>query len=311
MNTAFIFPGQGSQAVSMGKDLYDNFNVAKEVFQKVDEALGQNLTKIIFEGPIEDLTITSNTQPALMAVSVAFLKVIMHESGKDIQDLCKLVAGHSVGEYSALAAAGSISVEDAAKILQIRGREMQNSCPKGKGAMAAILGLKIELLEQILADSTGVCDIANDNTESQIVISGDIESIDDVCGKVKSAGGKAIKLNVSGPFHSRLMESAAEAMKQHISELNIAPPKVPIILNVTSRASQDSAEIKSSLIKQVAGRVRWRESVLSMAESNIESIVEIGSGKVLTNMIKKSPVNFNLLNVGNIDELNDFLVKLG
>jgi [acyl-carrier-protein] S-malonyltransferase len=311
MNTAFIFPGQGSQAVSMGKDLYDNFKVAREVFQKVDEALSQSLSKIIFEGPIEDLTITENTQPALMAVSMAFLEVIKAESGQEIEGLCKLAAGHSVGEYSALAASGSISIEGVARILKTRGREMQNSCPKGKGAMAAILGLKIDVLEQIIEDTRGndICDIANDNTESQIVISGDIQGVDNVCNKVKESGGKAIKLNVSGPFHSRLMDNASKEMEKHISSLDISPPRVPIILNVTSKPSLDPSEIKSALIRQVAGRVRWRESLLHMAQKDIQRVVEIGSGKVLTNMIKKSTVNFDLENVGNIDELKEFLVK--
>lgn len=313
MNTAFIFPGQGSQAVSMGKDLYDNFNVARDVFERVNDALGQSLTKIIFEGPIEDLTITENTQPALMAVSMAFLEVIKSETGKDIKDLCSIVAGHSVGEYSALAASSAIGIEDAAKILKIRGREMQNSAPKGSGAMAAILGLKIDALEQIIAESRGsdICDIANDNTESQIVISGSIQGVDNACARVKEAGGKAIKLNVSGPFHSRLMENAAKEMEKHLSSLDIAAPKVPVILNVTSKPSIDSSEIKSALIAQVAGRVRWRESLICMAKQGVQRVVEIGSGKVLTNMIKKSSVSFDLANVGNIDELKEFFVKTG
>lgn len=308
MNTAFIFPGQGSQAVSMGKDLYDNYPVAKEIFEKVDETLKQNLSSIIFEGPLEDLTKTENTQPALMAVSVAFLEAIKKETGKEINELCKYVAGHSVGEYSALVAAGSLSVENAAKILRIRGQEMQNSFPKGEGAMAAILGLKIDDLESIIKTiDKGICDIANDNTESQIVVSGDQTGIDEVSSKVKNAGGKAIKLNVSGPFHSRLMEKASIAMESHLKEININKPKVPAFLNVTSQESTDPEQIRQSLISQVAGRVRWRETIINMSNNGVDNLVEIGSGRVLTNMIKKSSVEISLTNVGNVVELGDFL----
>jgi [acyl-carrier-protein] S-malonyltransferase len=305
MNTAFIFPGQGSQAIGMGKDLYDNFEVARNVFDRIDEALKQNLSKIIFEGPIEDLTSTQNTQPALMAVSMAFIEVIKSQSNK----FCDIVAGHSVGEYSALVASGSISIEDAARILRIRGDAMQNSCEAGKGAMAACLGLHINKVEEIAkaTNTKGICDIANDNTESQIVISGEVAAIDYACEMIKEAGGRAIKLNVSGPFHSRLMNGAENVMSKALQEVNLKAPIIPIILNVTASLANDIEEIRNSLIKQVSGRVRWRETIAYFANAGISNIIEIGSGKVLTGMLKKTEHSFKLQNVGNIQELEEFL----
>lgn len=307
MNTAFVFPGQGSQSVGMGKELSEKYSVAKDVFNRVDDVLGQNLSKVIFEGPIEDLTLTHNTQPALMATSMAFLSVIMYQTGKNIGDLCKFVAGHSVGEYAALAAAGSISIEDAAKILRLRGNAMQESCPKGEGAMAAILGLSIEGVEEIAKSADGICDIANDNSLSQIVISGDNKGIDFAVAKAKEEGGKGIKLNVSGPFHSRLMANAEEIMKVNLESVEIKEPNIPVILNVTANQSVSPDEIKKSLIAQVSGRVRWRETISYFANNGITRIVEIGSGKVLNGMLKRESHNFELINVGNIPELEEFL----
>lgn len=309
MNTAFIFPGQGSQAIGMAKDLYDNFPLAREIFREIDEALKQNLSKIIFEGPIDDLTLTENTQPALMAASISFLAVMKEQTGRNIQQLCNIIAGHSVGEYSALCAAGSISIKDTAKILRIRGNAMQNACPKGEGTMAACLGLTIEKIEEIVAAANdhGICDIANDNTPSQVVISGENKAVEYTSSKVIEAGGRAIKLNVSGPFHSRLMKRAEEIMSRNLDELNFITPTVPIILNVTAKPSSNTEEIKSSLVKQISGRVRWRETISYFADNNIDTIVEIGSGKVLTGMLHKLEHNFTLKNVGNIIELEEFL----
>lgn len=309
MNTAFVFPGQGSQAVGMGKELAEKFSVAKNVFNQVDDVLNQKLSHIIFDGPIEELTKTQNTQPALMATSMAFLSVILNETGSKIEDLCKFTAGHSVGEYAALAASGALSIEEAARILRIRGNAMQESCPAGEGAMAACLGLSIEKVEEIVQDASnnGICDIANDNSSSQIVISGDVQGIDFAVEKIKEAGGKGIKLNVSGPFHSRLMANAEQIMQEELASSEIGKPIIPVILNVTASASTDPEEIRRSLTKQVAGRVRWRETISYFAENNIERIVEIGSGKVLNGMLKREQHNFALVNVGNIPELEEFL----
>jgi len=307
MNTAFVFPGQGSQSVGMGKELYENFSIAKNIFHEVDDSLGLTLSKIIFEGPLEDLTLTKNTQPALMATSIAFLAVILHESGKDIADLCKYVAGHSVGEYAALTAAKSISIEDTAKLLKARGLAMQNS--SSGGAMAASLGLSIEALEEVVkaANEYGICDIANDNSSSQVVISGEEQAIDFAIIKIKESGGKGIKLNVSGPFHSRLMKDAQNTMQRELGLVTIQEPVIPIVLNVTASESMGIDEIKASLVSQVAGRVRWRETMQYLANKKIDTIVEIGPGKVLNNMLKKESHSFNLINVGNIAELENFL----
>ena len=305
MNKAFIFPGQGSQAVGMGKDLANNFSVAREVFEIVDEALAQNLSNMIFEGPIENLTMTENTQPALMAVSMAFIEVIKAETGKQIHELCDVVAGHSLGEYTALCAAGSISISDAAKILRIRGSAMQEACPKGEGAMAAILGMNIAQVEDIVAEANavGACDVANDNNATQVVISGSVSAIDFACAKVGELGGRAIKLNVSAPFHSRLIKSAENVMKKALDEIEWTIPLVPIVSNVTIKPTQDIAEIKDALIRQVSGRVRWRETIEFFAQTGVKELVEIGSGKVLTGMLRKVEHNFTLVNIGNIEEL--------
>lgn len=312
MNTAFVFPGQGSQAVAMGKDLYNNFPVARKVFKEVDVALKQNLSQIIFDGPIEDLTLTQNTQPALMATSAAFLSVILAESGKNIEDICHMTAGHSVGEYAAHIAAGTMNVSDAAQILRIRGEAMLASCPKGEGAMAACLGLNIQQVENIINNvkDKGICDIANDNSESQIVISGNLAAIDMAVPLIKEAGGKAIKLNVSGPFHSKLMINATKILAEKMDSFSFITPTIPVVLNVTAQQSTDITEIRKSLIEQVSGRVRWRETISYFAGQNISKIVEIGPGKVLNNMLKKSDHHFDLVNVGNIAELEDFLKEI-
>ena len=306
MNRAFIFPGQGSQAVGMGKDLANNFTVAKKVFQLVDDALGQNLSSMIFEGPIEDLTMTENTQPALMAVSMAFLEVIKKQTGKNINELCDIVAGHSLGEYTALCAAGAISIADAAKILRIRGKAMQDACPKGEGAMAAVLGMDIEQVEAIVAEANehGACDVANDNNATQIVISGSVAAIDFASAKVAELGGRAIKLNVSAPFHSRLIKSAEDVMRKALDEIEWHVPLVPVLANVTVDPTTDIAQIKDNLVRQVSGRVRWRETMEFFVANGVQELVEIGSGKVLTGMLRKVEHPFVLRNIGNIEELD-------
>ncbi len=306
MNRAFIFPGQGSQAVGMGKDLANNFTVAKKVFQLVDDELGQNLSSMIFEGPIEDLTMTENTQPALMAVSMAFLEVIKKQTGKNINELCDIVAGHSLGEYTALCAAGAISIADAAKILRIRGKAMQDACPKGEGAMAAVLGMDIEQVEAIVAEANehGACDVANDNNATQIVISGSVAAIDFASAKVAELGGRAIKLNVSAPFHSRLIKSAEDVMRKALDEIEWHVPLVPVLANVTVDPTTDIAQIKDNLVRQVSGRVRWRETMEFFVANGVQELVEIGSGKVLTGMLRKVEHPFVLRNIGNIEELD-------
>lgn len=312
MNKAFLFPGQGSQAIGMGKDVADSFSAAANVFKIVDDAVGGDLSRIIFEGPIESLTLTENTQPALMATSMAFIEVIKERTGKQIYELCDIVAGHSLGEYTALCAAGAISIRDAAKILRIRGKAMQDACPGGSGAMAAILGLNITAIEGIISEANqhGVCDIANDNNPTQVVVSGTVASIDFVITKAAELGARAIKLNVSAPFHSRLIRSAEDVMRKALDEIEWSMPLVPIVSNVTVNPTQDIDEIKDALVRQVSGRVRWRETIEYLAQHNVKDLVEIGSGKVLTGMLRKIEHGFNLTNVGNSAELDAFIQQI-
>lgn len=305
MNRAFIFPGQGSQIVGMGKDFLNSFSEAQETFKIVDDALGYKLSDIIFNGPEDKLTLTVNTQPALMAVSVAILNVIKKQTGKDIKNLCSFVAGHSLGEYSALCGAGSISLEDTAKLLQIRGNSMQEACPIGKGAMAACIGINLSDLEDIISGSD--CDIANDNIEGQIVISGDNDIIDKKISILKDLGFKAIKLKVSAPFHSRLMKPAEIKMAAALEQTAINLPIIPVIANVTAKPIIDPREIKRNLVNQVCGRVRWRETLEFFAQQEIEEIIEIGSGKILTGMIKKTAHQFKCTNIGTVEEFEEFL----
>lgn len=309
MNRAFVFPGQGSQVVGMGKDLYDNFSLAREVFEEVDEALDQQLSKIIFEGPVDLLTMTENTQPALMVTSIAAMRVIEKETGKKIADLCNFVAGHSLGEYSALCAAGSISLGDTAKLLRIRGTAMQSACPAGIGGMAAIIGLPIRELETIVKGCpAGNVSIANDNSLEQIVISGEMGAIDYVVGLMKDLGKKAIKLNVSAPFHSVLMEPAARRMREALEEVAISKPSVPVIANVLADLISEPIKIRNCLVEQVTGRVRWRETIDFLNAQGINDIIEIGAGKVLGNMAKRSPHNFHaVLSINNYTEVEEFI----
>ncbi len=289
MKRAFTFPGQGSQAVGMGKALAEASSVAADVFKEVDEALGQNLSNLMFEGPIEDLTLTENTQPALMAVSVAVIRMI-EANGCALADHASFVAGHSLGEYSALAASGAISLSDTAKLLKIRGQAMQKAVPVGVGAMAALLGLDFDAAKKVAQDAAkdGVCATANDNAVGQVVLSGDKVAIDRACTLAMEAGAKkAMPLTVSAPFHCALMQPAADAMAEALANIAINAPSVPLVANVTARAITDASLIPGLLVEQVTGMVRWRECVQWMAGEGVEQMVELGSGKVLTQMVKR------------------------
>ena len=282
MNAAFVFPGQGSQAIGMGKDLAEAFTEAREVFGEVDDALKQNLTKMMFEGYESDLTLTENAQPALMAVSLAVIRVLERQGKVTVRDKARYVAGHSLGEYSALAAAGSLSVSDAARLLKTRGQAMQKAVPVGVGAMAALLGLDLEPVQAIAATASNVeeiCAAANDNAPGQVVISGHAEAVQRAIEIAKTKGAKrALMLAVSAPFHCALMQPAADAMAEALSAAHIKAPSVPVVANVTAQTAIDPADIRRLLVEQVTGLVRWRESVLFMAGAGIDTLVEVGSG---------------------------------
>ncbi len=308
--TAFVFPGQGSQLVGMGKDLFENFSSAKEVFKTVDEILSINLSKIMFEGPSEELTKTENTQPALMAVSIALTTVLEKEFGKKIEDLCSFVAGHSLGEYSALCAAKSITLEQTAKLLQIRGRAMAACGEKSEGAMAAILGVEIFVAEEIAREAAAgeVCQVANDNSVGQIVISGSKSAIERAIEIAKSKGAKrAIALPVSGAFHSALMLDAQNEMKIALEKAEIKSPIIPIVANVTASLVSDPNQIRDLLAKQIIGSVRWRETMLFMDSQGVEEVIEIGSGKVLAGLVGRTCANVKSQSIQNIDDLKLFV----
>jgi [acyl-carrier-protein] S-malonyltransferase len=289
MAIAFTFPGQGSQAVGMGKALADAFPVAKSVFDEVDAALGEKLTDIIWNGPSDTLTLTENAQPALMAVSIATLRVLEAEAGISVKN-AKFVAGHSLGEYSALAAAGALSISDAAKLLRVRGRAMQKAVPVGVGAMAALLGLDFDAAVATAKEAAQgqVCDPANDNGGGQVVVSGNKEAVDRAVEIAKGKGAKrAMLLPVSAPFHCSLMQPAADVMADALSKATINKPVVPLVSNVLASAISDPDEIRRRLIEQVTGTVRWRESIAYMASEGVTKFFEIGAGKVLTGLVKR------------------------
>tara|TARA_B000000609_G_scaffold145509_1_gene126938 strand:+ start:117 stop:1043 length:927 start_codon:yes stop_codon:yes gene_type:complete len=301
---SLVFPGQGSQYIGMGKDFSHNFPIANEVYSEVDDVLGFSLSKLIFNGQIEDLTLTKNAQPAIMATSIAILKTLEKEGFKIKKS--KFVAGHSLGEYTALCASGAISLADTAHILKMRGIFMQEAVSVGVGAMAAILGLNLDNVETLVAEikDNEICEIANDNEPNQVVLSGHRTAIEKACVKAKSLGAKrAILLPVSAPFHCSLMAPAQENMINLISGLNIEKPNVPLISNVTSIPTQDIEEIRKNLINQITGRVRWRESILFMKKSGIQIIYEIGPGRVLCNLIKRIVDDVEQENISKVEDL--------
>ncbi len=290
MTRAFVFPGQGSQAVGMGKPLAEAFAAARLVFEEVDDALGQKLSRLMFEGPDGDLVLTANAQPALMAVSVAVVRVLEQEFRLSLPALASHVAGHSLGEYSALAAAGALRLSDAARLLRLRGDAMQRAVPVGEGAMAALLGLDLPAAQDVAREAAqgDVCDCANDNAPGQVVVSGAKAAVERALEIAKAKGAKrALLLPVSAPFHCALMRPAADAMAEALGRAEIAPPRVPLVANVTASATSDPAAIRDLLVRQVTGMVRWRESVSWMKGAGVASLVECGAGKVLTGLAKR------------------------
>jgi [acyl-carrier-protein] S-malonyltransferase len=290
MTVAFVFPGQGSQTVGMGKTLAVNFPVAQRVFDEVDDALGSKLSAIIFEGPADTLTLTENAQPALMAMSLAVFRVLQSEAGLDLARDAQFVAGHSLGEYSALAAAGAFSIADTARLLRTRGQAMQKAVPVGAGAMAALIGLEFDTAVAVAAEAAQgqICQAANDNGGGQVVVSGDKAAVERAVEIAKAKGAKrAMLLTVSAPFHCALMQPAADVMAQALAQVSVHKPAVPVVANVLASAIGEPADIVRSLVAQVTGTVRWRESVAYMAANGVTSFYEIGAGKVLSGLIKR------------------------
>ena len=289
MSRAFIFPGQGAQTIGMGRDLVETYAAARAVFEEVDEALGQNLSHLIWEGDQDELTLTANAQPALMATSMAAVRALEAE-GFALKDYASFVAGHSLGEYSALCAAGSLSVADTAKLLRIRGDAMQKATPKGQGAMAAILGLDFDTVADLASDAAegDVCQAANDNDPAQVVISGHAAAVERAVELAKARGAKrAVMLPVSAPFHCALMQPAADAMAEALASVTLNAPVVPLVGNVMAGPSDHPGLIRDNLITQVTGRVRWRESVMWMAQNDVTEAWEVGAGKALSGMVKR------------------------
>lgn len=310
---AFVFPGQGSQSVGMGADLAAAFPAARAVFEEVDEALGEKLSKVIFEGPTETLTATDNAQPALMAVSMAVLRVLETEGGLDLKKKATFLAGHSLGEYAALAAGRSLNIAETARLLRLRGQAMQKAVPAGEGAMAAIIGATPEQVREICkaASSDGIVEIANDNGGGQTVISGQTDGIEKAILIAKEMKIKrALKLPVSAPFHCSMMRPAQETMAEALAKAPVMPPVVPVIANVTAEQETDTQTIRTNLINQVTGQVRWRESVENMVSAGVESFIEIGAGKVLSGLIRRISSESSVLSVGTPADIENFLKTL-
>ncbi len=314
MPVAFVFPGQGSQAVGMGKALAETFPAAKRVFDEVDDALSDKLSTIMWQGPAETLTLTENTQPALMAHSLAVVRVLETEAGLDLKRAAAFVAGHSLGEYSALAAAGALSIADTARLVRIRGRAMQKAVPVGVGAMAALLGLEFDQAAAVAREAAQgqVCQAANDNGGGQVVVSGDKAAVERAVEIAKAKGAKrAMMLTVSAPFHCALMQPAADAMAKALAEVTVKPPAVPVVANVQAKPLADADEIVRALIAQVTGTVRWRESVAFMAGQGVTTFYEVGSGKVLSGLVKRIADGATGVAIGTPDDVAAFKAGRG
>ena len=302
-----LFPGQGSQSVGMGLEFYNNFNLVKKIFQEADEKLNYPISKIILEGPENELQLTKNTQPAILTVSYSIFKVLSDEFGLSLKSF-EYFAGHSLGEYSALVCSESLSFNDAVYLLHERGKAMQEAVPVGKGAMIAVLGLKTNEIQNLIENrenKKGICEIANDNADGQVIVSGDKENITDFQNKLKEKNIKTIPLKVSAPFHCMLMKPAAEKMKEKINSINFNSPKVNIINNVTAKSAKESEMIKKLLIDQIFSTVRWRESLLTMKNSGISNFIEIGPGKVLTGMAKRTIKGANCFSINTIADIKN------
>jgi [acyl-carrier-protein] S-malonyltransferase len=309
MSLAFIFPGQGSQAVGMGKALADAFGAARLVFEEVDAALGETLTRVTWEGPAQTLMLTENAQPALMAVSLAAMRVLETEAGVDLARDARFVAGHSLGEYSALAAAGALSIADTARLLRIRGRAMQKAVPVGTGAMAALLGLDFEQAVTVAAEAARdqVCQAANDNGGGQVVVSGDKAAVERAVELAKARGAKrAMMLPVSAPFHCTLMQPAADAMAAALAGVTVKSPVVPVVANVLAKPIRDPADIVDALVAQVTGTVRWRDSIAFMADAGVTQFYEVGAGKVLSGLVRRVAEGASGVSIGTPDDVAAF-----
>ena len=303
-----VFPGQGSQKIGMGKDLSDNFVEAREVFEEVNESLNFDLTKIMWGDNEKNLSLTSNAQPALMACGIASFRVLSKLTGKKLPDLANFVCGHSLGEYTAMTVAEVFSLQECSKLLRLRGDAMQKAVPVGKGAMAAFIGTDIKTVEKILekVQSYGICDIANDNSDVQVVISGDLDAVENAISLSKEYGIKrAIVLPVSAPFHCRLMQPAQSIMQEALDNLGFQKPLVPIVSNINAKSETDPIKLRENLINQVTGTVKWRETMLLANELGVQKITELGSGKVLTGIAKRMIENVNTLNIENSADLEN------
>ena len=317
MSLAFVFPGQGSQSVGMGKDLAESFATARETFQEIDDALGQKLSTLMFEGPESDLNLTENTQPALMAVSMAIVNILQRDAGIRIEKVAAFAAGHSLGEYSALTATGALEIASCAKLLKTRGQAMQKAVPVGIGSMAAILGMDLPDVQKVAKEASQqagkelVCQAANDNSVGQVVVSGHAAAVQLAVDLASQAGAKkAVILPVSAPFHCSLMAPAAQTMAYALADTNIRPPCVPVVSNVTAKGVTEPSDIRRLLVDQITGLVRWRESVLWMKEQGVTEIIEIGSGKVLSGLIKRIDKDITAESVGTPDQVTALIEKL-